>query len=134
MKNYNKLIEQALIAREQAYAPYSSFMVGASVLCDDGNIFNGCNIENVSYGTTICAERVALSSAIANGKRKFSAIAIVGGKEEINEFCYPCGACRQFMAEFCSYDFEIVLFDGINTKVVTLGELLPNAFDKNALK
>ena len=130
MKNYNKLIEQALIAREQAYAPYSGFMVGASLLCDDGSIFNGCNIENSSYGTTICSERVALSSAITDGKRKFRAMAIIGGKEQINEFCYPCGACRQFMAELCSYDFEIVLFDGVDTRVILLGDLLPNAFNK----
>ncbi|MBQ3589672.1 MAG: cytidine deaminase [Clostridia bacterium] len=134
MKKYNKLIVEALSTREQAYAPYSSFKVGASLLCVGGDIFNGCNIENVSYGTTICAERVAFSSAIANGKRKFNAIVIVGGRDEVNEFCYPCGACRQFMAEFCSPDFKIVLFDGINTKVVTLGELLPNAFDKSTLK
>ena len=101
MEKYNKLINEALCAREQAYAPYSSFKVGASLLCDDGEIFTGCNIENSSYGATICAERVAFSSAIANGKRKFNALAIVGGKDEINNFCYPCGICRQFILEFC---------------------------------
>ncbi len=134
MKKYNKLIVEALTAREHAYAPYSNFKVGASLLCVGGDVFTGCNIENASYGTTICAERVAFSSAIANGKRKFNSIVIVGGKDEINDFCYPCGACRQFMAEFCGADFKIVLFDGVESRVVTLGELLPNSFDKNSIK
>ena len=133
MEKYNKLINEALCAREQAYAPYSSFKVGASLLCDDGEIFTGCNIENSSYGATICAERVAFSSAIANGKRKFNALAIVGGKDEINNFCYPCGICRQFILEFCVPDFKIILFDGTNLKISTLEELLPNAFDKHSL-
>ena len=133
MEKYNKLISEALCAREQAYAPYSSFKVGASLLCDDGEIFTGCNIENSSYGATICAERVAFSSAIANGKRKFNALAIVGGKDEINNFCYPCGICRQFILEFCVPDFKIILFDGTNLNISTLEELLPNAFDKHSL-
>lgn len=133
MEKYNKLINEALCAREQAYAPYSSFKVGASLLCDDGEIFTGCNIENSSYGATICAERVAFSSAIADGKRKFNALAIVGGKDEINNFCYPCGICRQFILEFCVPDFKIILFDGTNLKISTLEELLPNAFDKHSL-
>ncbi len=134
MKKYNKLIVEALSVREQAHAPYSGFKVGAALLCVGGDVFTGCNIENSSYGATICAERVAFSSAIAKGKRKFNAIAIVGGKDEINDFCYPCGICRQFMSELCTPDFKIVLFDGTTPLIVTLDELLPNAFNKSSLK
>ena len=133
MKTYNELITKALCAREQAYAPYSNFKVGAALLCANGDIYTGCNIENASYGATICAERVAFSSAVADGKRNFEAIAIVGGGNEVCEYCNPCGICRQFMTEFCEADFKIALFDGAYTKILTLGEIFSCAFDKDSL-
>ena len=125
------LIKKALEARERAYAPYSHFHVGAALLTEDGEIFLGANIENGSYGATICAERSAFCSAISSGKRNFSAIAIVGGKNDalISDFCPPCGICRQFMAEFCSPDLEIFLYDGKEIKKTTLASLLPDSFN-----
>ena len=127
----NDLIEKALEARKNAHAPYSDFYVGAALLTADGEIFLGANIENGSYGATICAERSAFCSAISSGKRTFSAIAIVGGKkdDDISDFCPPCGICRQFMAEFCSPDFEILLYNGKETKKTTLASLLPDSFN-----
>lgn len=124
------LIKKALEARENAYAPYSLFHVGAALLTEDGEIFLGANVENGSYGATICAERSAFCSALSVGKRKFSAIAIVGGKrdKEISDFCPPCGICRQFMAEFCPPDFDVFLYNGKEIKKTTLGGLLPDAF------
>ncbi|MBQ8408279.1 MAG: cytidine deaminase [Clostridia bacterium] len=124
------LIEKALEAREHAYAPFSGFFVGAALLSADGEIFLGANIENSSYGGTICAERSAFAAAISTGKREFVAIAIVGGKggEKPLEPCAPCGICRQFMAEFCSADFPVILYDGKSPVCSTLGELLPYAF------
>lgn len=135
MTDREKLVSLALEARELAYSPYSDFCVGAALLCADGEIVTGANIENSSYGGTICAERVAFSTAVVGGKRDFSAIAIVGAHrgEEVAEFCAPCGICRQFMAEFCGSDFEIVLYDGKEVRAYTLSELLPVAFEKDNL-
>ena len=108
------LVEKAVKVMENAYSPYSNFCVGAALLEEDGEIFTGVNVENGSYGATICAERSAFCSAISAGKRKFCAIAIVGAKrgEKIGELCPPCGICRQFMSEFCSKDFTVFLYDG----------------------
>ena len=124
------LVNKALEARENAYSPYSSFCVGAALLSSDGEIFVGANVENGSFGATICAERSAFCSAVSAGKRKFDAIAIVGAKrgEDITEFCTPCGICRQFMSEFCSADLSVLLYDGQFVIEKTLGELLPEAF------
>ena len=124
------LVDKALAARENAYSPYSDFCVGAALLCSDGEIFIGANIENSSYGGTICAERSAFCSAISAGKRDFVAIAIVGAKrgEKVCSLCTPCGICRQFMSEFCSADMPILLYDGQAIVEKTLGSLLPNAF------
>ena len=120
----------ALNCRKNAHAPYSGFKVGAALLCENGKLYTGCNIENASYSATICAERVAFCEALNNGESKFSAIAIVGGKEDnITDFCPPCGVCRQFMAEFCTKDFKIVLFNGTETKVYNFSELLPLGFN-----
>ena len=126
----NMLINAALEARENAYSPYSDFCVGAALLTEDGEIFKGANLENGSYGATICAERSAFCSAISAGKRKFVAIAIVGAKrgEEVSALCPPCGICRQFMSEFCSADFSVLLYDGQAVCEKTLGSLLPDAF------
>ena len=124
------LVDRALDAREKAYSPYSDFCVGAALLCSDGEIFTGVNIENGSYGATICAERSAFCAAISEGKRDFSAVAIVGAErgKAPDKICPPCGICRQFMAEFCSADFPVFLYDGQDVIRKTLGELLPEAF------
>ena len=124
------LIGKALEARENAYSPYSNFCVGAAILTSDGEIFLGANVENGSYGATICAERSAFCSAVSAGKRDFAAIAIVGAErgENISNTCPPCGICRQFMSEFCSADFIILLYDGQAIVEKSLGSLLPDAF------
>jgi cytidine deaminase len=119
------LIEAALAARQRAYAKYSDFLVGAALLTDGGQVFSGCNVENVSYGLTICAERTAVFSAVAAGQRKFSMLAIAssGGVT-------PCGACRQVLVEFAP-ELPILLVDvrRPNESVeVNLRELLPGAF------
>lgn len=126
------LIEAAVNALSFSYSPYSNFKVGAALLTKDGKIYTGANIESASYTPTICAERVAFFTAVHSGEKEFSAIAVVGGKEGvINAFCPPCGVCRQVMTEFCDPDFEVVLFDGDNEKIMTLGELLPESFTKS---
>ena len=100
-----ELINRALEAREKAYAPYSHFKVGAAVLGEDGKIYTGCNIENASYGMTVCAERVAIFNMVSSGCRKFKALAVVGGGKEDSA---PCLACRQVMTEFCeSFDTPV---------------------------
>lgn len=123
----NELFENALKARGHAYAPYSGFKVGAALLDSEGEIYLGCNIENASYSLCCCAERTAFFKAISEGKRKFTAIAIAGGKvyaEAESSPCFPCGSCRQVMTELCSSDFKVVLAD----RVLTLSELMPFAF------
>lgn len=122
----NKLIFVANKAMERAHAPYSNYKVGAALICSDGTIFKGCNIENTSYGLTNCAERTALFSAIAAGKRDFTGIAIAASGEPIP---FPCGACRQVLTEFCAPDFPVYIQQGDGYKTVTLGELLPHAFN-----
>jgi len=129
--NDKELIQQALKARKNAYAPYSKFAVGAALLTKNGKIYLGCNIESASFSPTCCAERVAFFNAVSNSEREFSAIAIVGGNiddEKLN-ICSPCGVCRQVMSEFCSPDFKVILSDGEeNIKIYNLGELLPLSF------
>ena len=124
---YKQLIELAEKARERSYSPYSDYTVGAALLCVDGEIFTGCNIENASYTPTCCAERVAVFKAISEGKTAFEAIAVSGGKrgERAESRCYPCGVCRQVLSEFCSSDFSVVFYDGSACK---LEELLPHSF------
>lgn len=92
-----KLIEIAIAMQEMSYAPYSKFHVGAALLCEDGTVVTGCNVENAAYGSSICAERTALCKAVSMGHRRFTAIAIAGMSED---FCWPCGACRQMLYEF----------------------------------
>ena len=124
------LIQRALDARKKSYCPYSSFAVGAALLTSDGEIYTGANIECSSHTPTVCAERVAFCSAIHDGKKAFSAIAIVGGdkREDVSFFCPPCGVCRQVMSEFCQEDFTVILYDGKDHRTFTLGELLPVRF------
>ena len=120
------LLKLAAEAREQAHAKYSNFMVGAALLAYDGSVFKGCNVENSSFGLTICAERVAVTSAVTAGKKKFEALGLVTARPTA-----PCGACRQVLAEFCENDFPIYLasIDELNqVKEFTLGSLLPEAF------
>ena len=123
-----ELIRQALSARENSYSPYSHFRVGAALLCNDGTVYTGCNIENRAYGPTNCAERTAFFKAVSEGQRDFSAIAIVGGGEEGPVWCYPCGVCRQVMAEFCDGKFRVVVTENGKNKIFSLSELLPSAF------
>ena len=135
MYDKKQLVERACAARLKAYSPYSQFCVGAALLCADGEIIEGANIENSSYGATNCAERTAFFTALMQGKKDFVAIAIIGAKrgENVTSFCAPCGICRQVMAEFCSPSFEILLYDGKDIKSYTLGEILPESFDKSNL-
>ena len=133
------LIHSAMLAREWAYAPYSNFAVGAALLSSSGEIYTGCNIESAAYSETICAERVAFSKAISEGKRDFVSIAIVGGKrgEIINQICPPCGSCRQVMTEFCDPKiFRIILAtSNSNWEIYNLEQLLPLNFNvSNVLK
>ena len=124
-----ELLKQAAEAREKAYAPYSNFQVGAALLADDGSISTGCNVENASFGLTVCAERNALFHAVAESKRNFTAIAIVA---ESDPPATPCGACRQVLAEFAQ-DMLVILGNpaGEETGQATLEELLPRRFGPN---
>ena len=123
----SELIEKARQARERAYAPYSGFWVGAAIETADGSCFTGCNIESASFSPTCCAERVAIFKAVSEGKPHIRAVAVVGGKagESADEPCYPCGVCRQVMAEFCSPDAPVYFTDGSE---MTVSELLPKSF------
>ncbi|MFW5867354.1 MAG: cytidine deaminase [Armatimonadota bacterium] len=125
-----RLVAAARLARERAFAPYSNFPVGAAVMCADGRVFEGCNIENAAYGLTICAERVALFSAIASGCRQIDAIAIAGPDERPLS---PCGSCRQVMLELAP-DAEVIMAgeDARRTRMVR--DLLPDAFGEADLQ
>ena len=124
-----ELIGNAMAAMKNAYSPYSEFCVGAALLTKKGKVYTGCNIENSSYSATNCAERTAFFSAVKNGERQFSAIAVVGGKKgRVEDYCSPCGVCRQVMSEFCDKNFKIYLYNGVEIKTYTLGEILPDAF------
>ncbi len=125
------LIQQAFCQLERSYAPYSHFHVGASLLGADGRIFTGCNVENAAYGPSNCAERTAFFSAVSQGQREFTAICIVGGPGgTVEDYCPPCGVCRQVMAEFCDPDtFQIILAKSWEDYCIfTLKELLPMSF------
>ena len=125
--NAEKLIQLAIEAMDRAYVPYSKFKVGAALLCKDGTVYQGCNIENSSYGPSNCAERTAVFRAVFDGHRELSAIAVCGGIDgEIADFLSPCGTCRQVLREFCDDDFIIYMIGPDGTyKTGTLGELLP---------
>lgn len=126
-----ELVKMAIEARSRAYAPYSEFHVGAALLCKDGTVYTGCNIENASYGVCNCAERTAFIKAVSEGAGDFAAIAIVGAKEgDELDFCPPCGVCRQVMSEFCDAEtFKIILSDGNEERIYTLNDILPLRFD-----
>ena len=136
--DYPKLIEEALLARDYAYTPYSHFKVGAALLGKSGALYRGCNVESCSYGPTNCAERTAVFKAVSEGEREFQAIAIVGGlegeKAPLEHTAFPCGVCRQVLAEFCSMDFPVIVARSPEDyEVYTLGELLPKAFTPSSL-
>lgn len=132
--NNAQLIELALQTRQKAYCPYSGFAVGAALLCADGSVYTGCNIENSAFSPTNCAERTAFFKAVSEGKREFVKIAVVGGNADSvipENVCPPCGVCRQVMREFCSAEFEVIMAKSTEDyKVMTLSELLPESFDK----
>ena len=126
-----KLIKAAIDTLQYSYAPYSDFKVAAALVTSEDEIYTGCNIENASYTPTNCAERTAFFKAVSEGKHKFKAIAIVGGKSGIlDHYCAPCGVCRQVMMEFCDPETFLVLLAKSEDeyKTYTLKELLPEGF------
>lgn len=130
-----KLVNEAKKVMKYSYAPYSDFNVGAALLTAEGKIYTGCNIENAALTPGNCAERTAFFKAISEGKKRFLAIAVVGGKKGvISDFCPPCGVCRQVMREFCEDDFVIILCNKEgHIQSITLGELLPKSFGPDQL-
>lgn len=127
-----QLIEQALAARRHAYAPYSRYAVGAALLGENGVVYTGCNVENASYGGTICAERTALVKAVSEGERRFIALAIAGGNAEekspLTDYAAPCGICRQTLYEFSPKLRVLIARSPEDYKDLTLRELLPEGF------
>ena len=131
------LIRAALAALPRAYAPYSHFYVAAALLGESGRVYTGINVENASYPAGICAERNAVSRAVAEGERRFQAIAIAGGlRGEVSDYCAPCGICRQVLREFCEPSELIVIMAKSETDYIenTLAELLPRSFGPASLK
>jgi cytidine deaminase len=125
-----ELVIEAINAMKNSYSPYSDFKVGAALLTESNKVYTGCNIENVAFGPSICAERVAFFKAISEGEKSFSKIAVVGGKNGvITSPTPPCGVCRQVMREFCNDDFEILIVrENENYDKVLLKDLLPLSF------
>lgn len=131
-----ELLSLAVNAMKKSYSPYSNCKVGAALLCKNGKVFTGTNIENASFSPTVCAERVAVFKAVSEGETEFSKIAVVGGKDgKINGIFAPCGVCRQVLREFCDDDFPIILGESENEfKKVTLKELLPLSFSPDNVR
>ena len=140
MTDIKTLIRAALDARDKAYAPYSGYLVGAALLCGNDTVVTGCNIENASYGATICAERCAVFKAVSDGARDFRAIVITGGKagekDELSDYAYPCRMCRQVLREFTDPEnFKVIVARSITDhKEYTLEELLPESFGPDHVK
>ncbi|MCB2297258.1 cytidine deaminase [Clostridium tagluense] len=129
--DYKKLAKIAIDARENAYAPYSKFKVGAAVVTEDDSIYTGCNIENASYGASNCAERTAIFKAVSEGHKKIKAIAVVG---DMSTHTYPCGICRQVIAEFATENINIIMVKSEDDYIIkTMEEILPGAFTKEDL-
>ena len=130
MADYEELVAAAVRARENAHAKFSNFKVGAGLRAASGKIFGGCNVENATYGLTVCAERVAIFKAISEGERKFEAIAVVTDTETLTP---PCGACRQLIWEFCG-DIPVVLSNLHGQReVLQMSQLFPKPFDSSNL-
>lgn len=120
-----ELMQKAVSMLDMAYMPYSHFPVGAALECDDGTVYTGCNIENAAYGATICAERTAICKAVSEGHRRFRRIVIAGKSQQ---FCVPCGTCRQVLREFAP-EIEVICLNGAGgARRFTLPELLPYSF------
>lgn len=131
------LVQAALDARKNAYAPYSKYAVGAALYTDSGKLYTGCNIENASYGATNCAERTAIFKAVSCSERRITAIAIVGGiqGQEPADFAYPCGICRQVLQEFGGCSLKVIVAKSVEEyQVFTLNELLPFGFGGESIK
>jgi cytidine deaminase len=123
---YQQLMQEAKKASQLAYAKYSGFKVGAALLCGDQKIYTGCNVENASYGATICAERTAALKAVSEGQKKFLMIAVYADTPDL---VFPCGICRQFLAEFAAEDMKVLACSNKDEyRVYTFKELLPHAF------
>ncbi len=133
-----ELCNEAVKALENSYSPYSGYCVGAALLCKNGRLFTGCNIENSAFSPSVCAERTAFFKAISEGKREFAKIAIAAkksGENIFNDTVSPCGVCRQVMAEFCNGDFEIIIAkNNSEFSKFTLSELLPCSFGMDNIK
>lgn len=130
-----QLLSMAKDAMQYSYSPYSGYKVGAALLCKDGSVYTGCNIENAGYSSTNCAERTAFFKAVSEGNREFIAIAICGGKDGVTKGEFPpCGVCRQVMREFCEDDFLIHLESEDEIQTFTLNELLPVSFRPETIK
>ena len=134
-----ELVRLAIEARESSYSPYSNFRVGAALLTSGGKVYQGCNVENASYGAGICAERNAALRAVFEGEKRFAEIAVVGwhrdAKPEERGYAFPCGICRQVMMEFCDPGtFEILLGTPEKYEIYTLKEILPLGFGSANLK
>ena len=135
----DQLAQAALDARQQAYAPYSRFYVGAALLAADGTLYTGCNVESAAYSATVCAERTALLKAVSEGARQFVAIAIAGAPAAhptppLPDYVYPCGLCRQMLYEFITNDIQVLAVKSpTDYKVHTLRELLPHGFSASDL-
>ena len=129
---YKLLIKEAIAAKEMSYAPYSHFRVGAALLTKSGKVYRGCNIENVAFSPTNCAERTAFFKAISEGEREFEAIVVNG---DADDYLFPCGVCRQVMVEFCDRNhFKVIVAKNEEDyKEFTLAELVPGAFDAEEL-
>ena len=138
--DHKALIEAAFDARRRSYSPYSGYRVGAAILCGDGTIVTGTNIENASYGATVCAERCAVFSAVASGESDFSAIAIVGGSgsenDRTDDYSFPCGECRQVLREFVDpASFSVIVAKSPDDhREYTLEQLLPESFGPDNLR
>lgn len=128
--SYKEMINRAVLAREKSYSPYSGFKVGACLKDRDGNIYTGCNIENAAYTPTNCAERTAFFKAVSEGITEFDSIVILGGSDKLENFCPPCGVCRQIMMEFCNpEEFKVILAKSENDyKEMLLKDLIPMGF------
>ena len=127
-----ELVAKAVEMQEYAYCPYSNFPVGAALLCEDGRVFTGCNVESAAYGSTICAERTALLKAVSEGCRdNWVAIAVAGRGEE---FCWPCGSCRQMLYEFAPRLRVLAVRGDGSFEEASLSELLPRGFGADHLK
>lgn len=127
--NSQQLLDKAKEVMNNAYAPYSNFKVGAAILTESGDVYTGCNIENASYGATICAERTAAVKAVSEGHKRFLKIAIVSME---GTYTYPCGMCRQFLSEFMAEDGMVIVEDSTEgIKEIAFKELLPLSFSLN---